>query len=161
MTKSQASNKVTAGLIMAFLIGATGLMWDRSGHAEDLPKVPPEYAGKKMPAGWWTNPKVIAAGQKIYEGRVAFKKELEKDHKKCFQCHGVDGKPKIRRARDFRAAAKMNTFSDAYWFWRVSEGVPNTKMETWKDYLTEEQIWQVITYEHTFSHDGKPAEHRH
>jgi mono/diheme cytochrome c family protein len=34
-------------------------------------------------------------------------------------------------------------------------------MEAWKDYLTEEQIWQVMAYEHTFSHEGKPAEHRH
>lgn len=161
MMERKAWRRVKVGSISVIVLGALVLILGGAGVAEDLPKVPPEYAGKKMPAGWWTDPKVIAAGQKIYEGRVAFKKELEKDHKKCFQCHGVDGKPKMRRARDFRAAAKMNTFSDAYWFWRVSEGVPKTKMEAWKDYLTEEQIWQVMAYEHTFSHDGKPAEHRH
>ena len=41
----------------------------------------------------------------------------------------------------------------------MSEGVPKTKMKAWKQFLSEEQIWQVMAYEHQFSHDGKPAEH--
>ena len=143
------------------LIVFTGMVWVQGGQAEDLPEVPPEYAEKKMPAGWWTDPEVISAGKKVYEGRIQYKKEFDKDRKKCFKCHGVDGKPKIRRARDFRASKRMNTYSGAYWFWRISEGVPKTKMEAWKDYLSEEQIWQVMAYEHTFSHEGQPAEHNH
>ena len=40
-------------------------------------------------------------------------------------------------------------------FWRVSEGVPNTKMKAWKEHLTEQQIWEVIAYDHTFSDKGQ------
>ena len=28
-------------------------------------------------------------------------------------------------------------------------------MKAWKKFLTEEQIWAVIAYEHTFSHKGQ------
>jgi hypothetical protein len=32
-------------------------------------------------------------------------------------------------------------------------------MKSWKSLLSEEQMWQVMAYEHQFSHDGKPSEH--
>ena len=131
-----------------------------SEKEEAVKPVPTEYANKHMPEGWWTDPKVIKAGQKVYEGRVKLRKKLDKKIK-CAECHGVNGKPRKRGARDFRVAEKMNKFSDSYWFWRISEGVRRTKMESWKDLLTEEQIWQVIAFEHTFSHKGKPAPHNH
>ncbi len=125
---------------------------------EPLPPVPPEYNNHSMPKGWWTDPKVIAAGKKIYmEGMPDEEGKIQK----CAKCHGEDGNPKLRGARDFRAEAKINKFSDSYFFWRVSEGVPKTKMKGWKERLTEEQRWQVIAYAHAFSHGGKPEEHKH
>lgn len=30
-----------------------------------------------------------------------------------------------------------------------------------KEKLTEEERWQVIAYQHTFSHGGEPEEHVH
>lgn len=144
-------------LLVVLLVGCVA---DSRAEEKELEPVPEEYADKHMPAGWWTDPKVIEAGKRVYEGRIELKKKLAKKIK-CAECHGVDGKPKKRGARDFRAAKKINRFSDSYWFWNISEGVPKTKMEAWKDLLTEEQIWQVITYEHTFSHNGKPAPHQH
>jgi mono/diheme cytochrome c family protein len=127
---------------------------------EPLPTVPPEYADKHMPAGWWTDPKVVDAGRKIFLQGVPDPDEGGKVQK-CAKCHGEDGKPTLRGARDFRAEAKMNRFSDSYFFWRVSEGVPKTKMKGWKSRLSEEQRWQAIAYIHTFSHGGKPEEHKH
>lgn len=133
---------------------------DQTPKVEPLKPVPEEYADKHMPEGWWTSPKVIKAGRRVFEGRVKLKMKLEKKIK-CAECQGVDGKPRKRGARDFRRAEKINRFSDSYWFWRISEGVPKTKMEAWKDLLTEEQIWQAIAYEHTFSHNVKPSPHQH
>lgn len=161
MVNRKSWRRLGARTALVLFLGVAWGFSSGSAYGKDLPKVPPEYVDKKMPAGWWTDPKIIAAGQKVYEGRITYKKKFEKGRKKCFKCHGVDGKPKIRRARDFRAAKRMATFTDAYWFWRISEGVPKTKMEAWKDFLSEEQRWQVMAYEHTFSHDGKPTEHKH
>lgn len=128
------------------------------GEAELVPlvPVPADYQEKKMPEGWWTDPKVIEAGRQIYEGKV-------NPEVKCFECHGSDGVPtrKGRGARDFRNAKNINRYTDDFWFWRISEGVPKTKMVGWKDQITEEQRWQVMAYEHTFSHGGKAEAHEH
>ena len=116
-------------------------------YAEDpvpLPEVPAEYADKKMPAGWLTDPKVIEAGSVIYLGDA-------NPQVNCASCHGKDGKPVKKGARDFRDKEQMGRMSDAFWFWRVSEGIPKTKMKAWKSQLSEEQIWQVIAYERQFS----------
>lgn len=128
------------------------------GEEELVPlvAVPADYQGKKMPDGWWTDPKIIEAGRQIYEGKV-------NPEVKCFECHGSDGVPtrKGRGARDFRNAKNMDRYTESYWFWRISEGVPKTKMVGWKDLLTEEQRWQVMAYEHMFSHGGKAEVHEH
>lgn len=109
--------------------------------------VPPEYAAKTMPAGWWTNPDVIEAGRTLYQD--GFKVKTKKGNikiQKCAKCHGVSGRPKAKKARDFRVPTKMNSYSDGHLLWRVSEGVPKTKMKPWKEWLSEEQRWQIIAY---------------
>jgi mono/diheme cytochrome c family protein len=73
----------------------------------------------------------------------------------CSSCHGTDAKG------DGPAAASLNPkpadlidlqseFGDAYLFWRISEGgaMPpfNSQMPSWKSTLSEDQIWQTITY---------------
>jgi mono/diheme cytochrome c family protein len=124
-------------------------------YAEDLPPlptVPPEYADKHMPPGGWTDPKAIEDGAKIYSGEA-------NPVVNCGSCHGKDGQPVKKGARDLRDPKNTTRFSDSFWFWRVSEGVPKTKMKAWKQYLSEEQIWHVIAFEHQFSHGAKPAEH--
>ena len=136
-------------------------------YADDkqLPKVPPEYNDHHMPDGWWTDPAVIKAGEKIYqkgvEVEITKKGKTKIRIKKCAKCHGKTGKPKLRGARDFRSPKSMNRMSESYMFWRVSEGVKKTKMKGWKDWITEEQRWQVIAYIHAYSHGGKPEVHKH
>ena len=132
-----------------------------------LKPVPKAYADKHMPAGWWTDPKIIAEGKKIFDtaqNEVMDKGEKVQITKGCSTCHEIDpekDRPKRRGARDFRVAKKMNTFSDSYWFWRVSEGVPKTPMPSWKGRLSEEERWKAIAYEHTWSHGNKGEEHKH
>ncbi|HEY5649618.1 MAG TPA: cytochrome c [Nitrospiria bacterium] len=139
-------------------IGMVSLLLTACGGGGDKgpllppPPVPAAYADKHMPEGWWTDPKIIE------EGKAIFKGEHNIDVN-CASCHGKDGKPVKRGARDFRQQARMSMYSDSYWFWRISEGVPKTKMKPWKEKLKEEEIWKVIAYEHTFSHGGQPAPH--
>ena len=116
-----------------------------SGELLPLPPVPAEYADKHMPAGWWTDPKVIEEGRQIYRTEG------------CRSCH-KDGQP-VKSGGGLRDKKNTRRFSDSYWFWRVAEGVPKTTMKAWKSFLSEEQIWQVIAFAHQFSHGGKPSEH--
>ncbi len=116
--------------------------------AVKVPEVPAEYKDKQMPAGWWTDEKVIASGKEMYDG----KKSLDVN---CAACHGLNGMPVLTGTRDLRDASLVNQWSDGYWFWRISDGVPDTAMTAWKEKLSEEEIWQVIAYARTFSQPVK------
>ena len=140
MTKQKVGTSVV--MMVSILILSGGMAY--SEEPAPLPEVPAEYADKKMPAGFLTDAKVLAEGALIYTGEV-------NPQVNCASCHGKDGKPVKKGARDFRDKAQMDRMSDAFWFWRVSEGVPKTKMKAWKSQLSEEQIWQVIAYERQFS----------
>ena len=151
---------VVVGLVMAGALGSEGRAF---GEEKPLPPVPSEYKTKHMPAGSWTDPKIRAEGKKIFEEKTQIVKSREKGEEEidCAKCHGKEGKPEKRGVKDMRSAKVFNRYSDSYWFWRVSEGVPKTKMVSWKNTLSEEERWKVMAYEHSFSHGGKSQPHEH
>lgn len=137
----------TALLTSAFVLSACGSGSSTNTQTEGtlVPTPPPQYAGKTNPMA--KDQAAVDAGKQIFETN-------------CTSCHGTDAKG------DGPAAASLNpkpadladlqsNFSDAYIFWRISEGgsVPpfNSQMPTWKSTLSEDQIWQVVTYLRTFS----------
>jgi mono/diheme cytochrome c family protein len=126
------------------------IMSSDEGEGPIVPPPPPpaEYADKHMPAGWWNDEKIIEEGRQIFIGA----KNIDVN---CASCHGKDGKPVKAGARDFRVTDRMKLYSDSVWFWRISEGVPNTKMKPWKSKLPEEDRWKVIAYERTFGLKGQ------
>ena len=157
MTKRQVGMLIGVMVCVLILSGGMaypGLFSSDEQQPPPLPPVPADYAGKHMPDGWWTDPKILAEGEKVYTGQAHPKVN-------CSNCHGKDGQPKKKGARDMRNPKIVDRFSDSFWFWRVSEGVPKTKMKGWKQFLKEEQIWAVMAYEHQFSHKGQAADHTH
>jgi mono/diheme cytochrome c family protein len=139
--------------VSALGIMGIGLVLVACGGESEGPVVPPppapaEYADKHMPAGWWTDAAKMEEGRKIFIG------ETNPDVN-CASCHGKDGKPVKAGARDFRVADRMKLYSDSVWFWRISEGVPNTKMKAWKTKLSEEDRWKLVLFERNFGLAGK------
>jgi len=133
------------------MIGCMGVLLTgceaEEGPIQPPPPAPPEYADKHMPAGWWADEKIIAEGKEVFEG-------VKNIDVNCSSCHGKDGKPVKAGARDFRKTERMKLYSDSVWFWRISEGVPNTKMKAWKSKLPEEDRWKAMAYERTFGLKG-------
>ncbi len=96
--------------------------------------VPSEFSGRVNPLG----SESAAAGAEIFKNN-------------CAACHGdqghgdgpaglaLDPKPK-----DLPILAA--TVGDDYLFWRVSVGKLGTSMVGWQGILTDEQIWQVVTF---------------
>ena len=68
------------------------------------PPAPAEYADKHMPAGWWSDPKIIEEGRELYIGG-------KNPDVNCASCHGKDGKPVKAGARDFRNGDRMKLYS--------------------------------------------------
>ncbi len=80
----------------------------------------------------------------------------------CFYCHGdhLDGKGHFADAlnplpANFQDVGIIPILQESYLFWRVSKGGPglppsgtpwNSAMPIWENYLTQEEIWDVILF---------------
>jgi mono/diheme cytochrome c family protein len=130
--------------VLAVLIAACG--GDDSGsqpeevisemHAQLT--IPAEYARLVNPIAESTE--TIQAGEQIF--RV-----------NCASCHGETGKgdgaaSRALNPRPADLSVVATNVEDVYLFWRISEGGAELKtaMPAWKKILTEEQIWQGVTY---------------
>jgi mono/diheme cytochrome c family protein len=99
-----------------------------------LAPVPTEYSGVTNPLG----PEAASRGAEVF-------------HTNCETCHGPQGQgdgpagqaldPKPRNLAKLQATA-----GDDFLFWRIREGKPGTSMVAWKGILTDDQIWQTISF---------------
>jgi cbb3-type cytochrome c oxidase subunit II len=85
--------------------------------------------------------------------------------RECAVCHGdaargegIYGKGIIPVPPSFDSPDDYNTYTDADYFWRISEGVPWTAMPTWKVvYPSTTQRWQLVQYIRTMFTQTVPA----
>jgi len=99
-----------------------------------LAPVPTEYAGLSNPLG----------EDAATRGAEVFKTN-------CEMCHGPQGHgdgpagqaldPRPRNLAELQTKA-----TDDFLFWRIREGKPGTSMVAWKGILTDDQIWQAISF---------------
>jgi len=122
--------------ISVFALGACSGNGNSSSANENatLPPVPAEYAGLKNPLG------TDAAN----EGVEVFKTN-------CEMCHGPQGHGDGPAGQSLdprpRNLAELQTkVGDDFLFWRIREGKPGTSMVAWKGILTDEQIWQAVSF---------------
>ena len=73
--------------------------------------------------------------------------------RECAVCHGdaAHGEGIYREGIEpvppnFDDTATYDSYTDADYFWRISEGVPWTAMPTWKLVYNETERWQLVTY---------------
>jgi mono/diheme cytochrome c family protein len=103
----------------------------------------------RRPAGMEANEENLAAGRRLY-------------YRNCIYCHGdrLDGKGHFADAfnplpANFRDSGTISQLEETYVFWRVATGGPglpegatpwNSSMPVWQDFLSEEEIWQVVAF---------------
>jgi high-affinity iron transporter len=99
-----------------------------------LAAVPAEYSGKTNPL----DPSAAAAGAQVFQSN-------------CAACHGPhghgDGPAGVSLDPAPKNLAELNkAATDDYLFWRISTGRPGTAMVPWQGVLSEEQIWQLVSF---------------
>ncbi len=142
-------SEVLMSLIL-FIVTST-LAW--AGSPGDLkPRVPPEHLAE---AQSFKNPFLPSAnsvgkGKKLYQGK-AF----------CSACHGLEGAGGTSGGRITPHGGQSPTnFADAAWqaartdgemFWILKHGSHGTDMAPYMPlYLSEEEVWEIVTYIRTF-----------
>jgi mono/diheme cytochrome c family protein len=122
---------VSMFLVVACGSGKTSSSADQSGT---LAPVPAEYAGLTNPLG----PDAASDGAEVFKTN-------------CQTCHGAQGhgdgpagQALDPRPRDL--SELQTKVGDDFLFWRIREGKPGTSMVAWKGILTDEQIWQTVSF---------------
>ena len=118
-------------MLSALLLAACG------GDAETpvaLDTVPADFAGKTNPLG----ADAATAGADVFKTN-------------CASCHGDtglgDGPAGAALDPAPKNLAELQTRAgDDYLFWRINTGKEGTSMVAWKGVLTDEQIWQVVSF---------------
>ena len=116
-----------AGLVLAACGGG-------SDAVATLAPVPADFAGQTNPLG----ADAATAGADVFKTN-------------CESCHGPQGHgdgpagaaldPAPKNLAELQAQA-----GDDYLFWRITTGKEGTSMVPWKGVLTDEQIWQVVSF---------------
>src|SRR5574339_657350 len=130
-------NKLIATmLVSAFALTACGANAASSSTDESaaLAPVPAEYAGLANPLG-----------------AEAAEKGAEVFHTSCEMCHGPQGHGdgpagQVLDPRPGNLAEIQARAADDYLFWRIHKGKPGTAMVAWQGILSDEQIWQIVSF---------------
>lgn len=105
------------------------------GNEENAEEVPEEFKGKKNPFDS-DDAEALKAGKALYD-----------EH--CEGCHAKDGTGELPFCPDF-TGDKAAKWSAARLCWKVTKG-SGDMMPGSEGILSEEEIWQVITYVQAFS----------
>ncbi len=68
----------------------------------------------------------------------------------CAHCHGISRESDNSLGRSFYPPAPQlpltrTTYTDSELFWIVKHGIRNTAMPAWGNFLSDNEIWQVVT----------------
>jgi len=122
--------------------------------AQTLDPVPAEYRTYFGKNPYWTD-RVSLFDDAKEKGKVKYEQL-------CISCHGVNGggevETGIEGAIPFNIQSLTRDRETAYWYWKISEGVPGTLMPPWKDVLTEDEIWKIMVYERSFAFPDAPTQ---
>jgi mono/diheme cytochrome c family protein len=131
----------TAALVGAALVFGGGIgaaLWLRPTPELPSENLPPEAAGRVNPLGG--DPTAVSEGVALFQSN-------------CASCHGehADGHGDAAAGlapppANFRGTDVLARHSDAYLFYRLTEGKPGTAMPSFRGALAERERWAVIAY---------------
>jgi mono/diheme cytochrome c family protein len=116
----------------------------------------PQQAAAPQPNGWILgqdadtkkNPLTPDAAT-LATGKTIFKNKCQKCHGPGGLGDGEDAEPEAREDMDLTVAKRAARNTDGVVYYKVANGRRKPKMPAFKEELTEDQIWAVVTYVQT------------
>ena len=150
---SPLRRKAICQMCLIFLMVISSGISGWAGSPGDLTRrVPPEELkeAQSLQNPFTSSEATVAKGKKLYEGKAY-----------CSACHGLEGAGAPSGGTVTPLGAQSPTkFADAAWqatrtdgeiFWILKHGSHGTDMVSYMPlYMTEEQVWQIVTYIRTF-----------
>jgi mono/diheme cytochrome c family protein len=130
-----SKHKLVVFVSIVFLAACSGRAESPDTNVDaTLAPVPAEYAGLTNPLG----------ADAADEGAQVFRTN-------CETCHGPEGRGDGPAGQSLNPPpgnlARLQTLAgDDYLFWRIHDGKPGTAMVAWNGILTDEQIWQAVSF---------------
>ena len=120
-------------ILLVLMISACGPTGS-SNTEVSIDPVPAEYVGMTNPFG----ADVADAGSELFQTN-------------CSSCHGSEGRGDGPAATALNPTPKnlaviQSQVGDDYLYWKISNGSPGTAMVAWRGILTEDQIWQIVSF---------------
>jgi mono/diheme cytochrome c family protein len=142
--KVMKRSKLALMVVLMLAVLVLAACGNGNGAAEERPDPPAEFAGLTNPHEG--DAAAASAGQTLYDAN-------------CASCHGATGQGDGAAAAsldpppgDLRATAQEA--GDDYIHWRIAKGgnfAPfNSSMPAWEGILSDDEIWQLVTYINTF-----------
>ena len=130
----------TAIIITALAALAAGVViWRLPSRRPIEPELPAAYRELENPLA--ADPAAPENGMRLFLG------------KGCAACHGAhaDGQGPAARGlspapANFAAGKVLHDHSDAYLYWRITEGKHGTAMPRWDGVLEEKERWEIVSF---------------
>lgn len=144
MTSTRTRLLILTSLLVFSVLTACGSRAESARTVEiERPFPPAEYSGKINPLE--KDAAAVEAGKMLYAAN-------------CASCHGDEAMGDGLAASSLNPkplplANEIDALRDDYIYWRIAEGGAfspfSSAMPSWKKILSENEIWQVITFMHT------------
>lgn len=141
-----ALQTIRSAILIGCLVGFAFLGLSSCGSQWNVPEAAKELKNPIPP-----NAETLKYARGIYEDR-------------CAHCHGVKGDGKrppgttyfyLTQPTDFTDAKIMDETSDGEIFWKITTG--NRPMPSYKNQLSENDRWELVSFLRTFAHPPKPS----
>jgi mono/diheme cytochrome c family protein len=123
--------------LASVVVGVAGVVaWQALRTIPDPEPVPPPYAGLRLPA----------AARDVETGERLFVDNCAPCHDEGGTGHGPGSVGLTKMPAALSSPGFLAARSDAYLFWRISEGKAGTPMPSFRQSLSAEERWAIIRW---------------
>ena len=144
------NTRLSLGVAAFVFTGALTLSVSLAGQAPAEATPQPRPNGWTIPADAAQEKNPFADNQQaVTEGKTLFEKNCKRCHGESGRGDGPDGDPDHQQDMDLTQAQRAARNPDGVVFYKAWNGRARPKMPAFKDTLSKDDVWKIVTYVQT------------